>query len=1788
MNTLSATFYFSLAKACIRHLTLISVICLLFIAMGWPGGASYAADVTSSTPAKNSSQNSSTAPDQPGLTDVSGTGAGSNATGNGAAATCSTPTGQPCAAGGGNPINVMTGNKYQREEDLAALPGKLGIEIVRHYNSLHMGLGHIGYGWRLSYEIDLIANPRSIHISQADGSQIIFNRSMFNPGDCACQDLALGHVMIYHTALGDEYTWYQTDGQQLHFNHLGKLERITAATGESVHLTRGLKGELLKVTDPQGRSLVMHYADKNSLGFKGIIAIDTPVGRFAYQHNNDIKSPGISNLTEVSYPATAAATAFSKHYHYGETAYVDAHMVAAQNQRPYIPHAAHLLTGISYQWPDTSGKTTTTRQRTWQYDQYGRGILSVHGTPDSKTATQQVQLSYRVAPIKPIGHLQHTKQPSPTQPYPRITHNGQIGQTVITNSAGQTTTYNYTLIAGQYRLLQILGAGCSECATPNITYGYDKLGRQTDITQVGLTGKQNRQGKPIYQALSTMHTDFDQSGRVSQISRIAYRNGQAQAPQLQVRYSYANTPVFPQLKQARRAAQEPIQIFNQPSLIAKPSVIAGKEHQWHIIYNQAGQPITVTETGYSPVVPVANSTADNQPAQRQPADNKITKKSNASRAQISRTTHYTYTTINGRSLLAQTDGPLANGNTNTPQDSDITQYQYDKLGQYLTKVITPGQLTTQLSYDLEGMPDASSEGLGGTGRLVKRVSADSTITEVTYALNGGIISTQRHPAALNAANAKRVGLLQTSAMAYDVFGNTTMVKRADGQTMTMQYGTDGKLAVMKDGFGNRVEWKDWYKAPHDSDRTVTTQQWFTADAPETVARAWYFWHDDQQRLTQRLSPDGGIDTWRYSDTHNRDTDKNQQQEATSYASWVQHIDPLNRMTLSATNSQAATQIRMTPAGYVDASFQLNTGLSNKQQTINTKSQPTQIADDFGRIIQFNSSQHGTSTATYNAANLITHIIQADGTHVDYRYDVSGRILSKTAVPASVAKTTSNQAFETIKYAYNAFGLQQIQDAHQTISYQHDLLGREIDKTTILTLQNQPSQKNQTRTYNIRTRYDEAGRIKAKQLIDGQWLVFTPNNKTGLTKAMHLHKTLLPGLTNTLADWLNLPDLPLQVATTKVVVNDITLHPFNGITHLTHGNGISDDYSFDIAGRLTSVRYGKHLTALASAPAGFSTPVSPLIHARYTYDAGRRLTAENISMPNMPGSERQYAYTGWNQLATAPQAGFVKAVGKSSAQRLSKHAINSNVANLTAATLDAAGRTTRDARLNYTYNVWGKLSAVQTHTNLKTIARYQTNALGERIMASYPESDNSQVSQTRYYLYDHQQRIAELDEHGNILQQYLYINQTPVAVISTPSAGEAEVIAIHADRRHSPIAATDEQGKVVWQTQYDAWGKAINVSQSAQTHSQNTFKLALRLPGQWEDAVTHIHYNYQRDYNPSTGKYLTPDPQGFPDGKDPYAYVNNDPLNKLDPLGLYQSDIHYYMTFFLAVAAGVPVEDARTIALATQYVDDNDDTRPINLNGLDDHRARLLTYHFTAIDDIKIDPATGKVSGKLGEYGNPSVDTNTGVRPSNDQLTRLLQASETAKRCLTKNAELQFFGEYLHAFEDTFAHRDQNNNPFALNVGLGHGGYGSDPDYTYNHWGLLPTPTNWGSNASRTYSMELLVFLEMRKYATGNDVIAQGKITEQDFNQLLKDFNAIDESEGDGFLPQNPSSSIKINKLQDELDKWFGKDVIKLTALQAYGYDVQTAEAKRQDYLCENGKSLDQKVYEGTILPTKCN
>src|SRR5215831_18033060 len=63
-----------------------------------------------------------------------------------------------------------------------------------------------------------------------------------------------------------------------------------------------------------------------------------------------------------------------------------------------------------------------------------------------------------------------------------------------------------------------------------------------------------------------------------------------------------------------------------------------------------------------------------------------------------------------------------------------------------------------------------------------------------------------------------------------------------------------------------------------------------------------------------------------------------------------------------------------------------------------------------------------------------------------------------------------------------------------------------------------------------------------------------------------------------------------------------------------------------------------------------------------------------------------------------------------------------------------------------------------------------------------------------------------------------------------------------------------------------------------------FEFPLRFPGQYFDRETGLAYNYFRDYDPQTGRYLQRDPIGLAGGPNVYVYGENNSLSFIDPTG----------------------------------------------------------------------------------------------------------------------------------------------------------------------------------------------------------------------------------------------------------------------------------------------------------------
>jgi RHS repeat-associated protein len=82
---------------------------------------------------------------------------------------------------------------------------------------------------------------------------------------------------------------------------------------------------------------------------------------------------------------------------------------------------------------------------------------------------------------------------------------------------------------------------------------------------------------------------------------------------------------------------------------------------------------------------------------------------------------------------------------------------------------------------------------------------------------------------------------------------------------------------------------------------------------------------------------------------------------------------------------------------------------------------------------------------------------------------------------------------------------------------------------------------------------------------------------------------------------------------------------------------------------------------------------------------------------------------------------------------------------------------------------------------------------------------------------------------------------------------------------------------VWDGQFDPFGNASSITGGA--------TMNLRFPGQYFDAETGIAQNWNRDYDPTIGRYIESDPIGMVDGPNPYLYANDNPLSNYDWAGM---------------------------------------------------------------------------------------------------------------------------------------------------------------------------------------------------------------------------------------------------------------------------------------------------------------
>jgi len=163
--------------------------------------------------------------------------------------------------------------------------------------------------------------------------------------------------------------------------------------------------------------------------------------------------------------------------------------------------------------------------------------------------------------------------------------------------------------------------------------------------------------------------------------------------------------------------------------------------------------------------------------------------------------------------------------------------------------------------------------------------------------------------------------------------------------------------------------------------------------------------------------------------------------------------------------------------------------------------------------------------------------------------------------------------------------------------------------------------------------------------------------------------------------------------------------------------------------------------------------------------------------------------------------------------------------------------------------------------------FNNDLSGRRVLTAGPLG-------TTNYLYDGANVVEEIDNTGSLLGRYAYplALDEPVAEVRSGSTAF-----YNADGLGSITSLTTPSGTITATYSYDAFGTPMT--------STGSIANPYRYAGREFDAETSTYYNRARYYDETAGRFTSEDPVRFSGGLNFYAYVRNDPVSFVDPMGL---------------------------------------------------------------------------------------------------------------------------------------------------------------------------------------------------------------------------------------------------------------------------------------------------------------
>lgn len=599
----------------------------------------------------------------------------------------------------------------------------------------------------------------------------------------------------------------------------------------------------------------------------------------------------------------------------------------------------------------------------------------------------------------------------------------------------------------------------------------------------------------------------------------------------------------------------------------------------------------------------------------------------------------------------------------------------------------------------------------------------------------------------------------------------------------------------------------------------------------TVVQSVHRDYDTLGRVYKITYPDQRILEYTYDENGNRKTQKE---------------------TLSPENSVPAATERITYYDY-DALNRLKT-ITDANKGITTFTY-----DGRDNTVSVEDPRHLITSYTYNGFDELIKLVSPDTGTTTYDWKTDPGVL----------RTQTDARLKNVVTTYDAIGRPLLRnEGQESVSYIWDSAANGKGKLHII-------ERNRGAAITLRQTqgYDILGRLASvTQLINVPSVPFT-NTRTvlyGYDSSGRLETITYPSDSSAQRAVISYSyDAQGRVSGVKlngnVLIRDISWAPFGGIRGWTWGNGLVHTRTYDQNGRLDKLAHGTFLNRDLEWDRGerISRIVdpNPARSQYFSYDV-----LDHLSKGVRGTSVEEYTYDADGNRKTGRTDTAVTTYSyPDSSNRL---ASLSGARNASYA-YDDAGNIINDGSYSYTYLDGGRLGTVRKLSN-SADTNYYYNGFGERIA-------KSGASGIRIYMYDSAGHLLGEYKTDGSYQEHVWLGDIPIANLRSGYAVPAYVLADHLNTPRVLVNGSTYPGTVLWAWDGDAFG--------ASTPQVAGVEYNLRFPGQYFDAESWKHYNYYRDYDPGTGRYIQSDPIGLGGGVNTYGYVGGDPARGVDPTGL---------------------------------------------------------------------------------------------------------------------------------------------------------------------------------------------------------------------------------------------------------------------------------------------------------------